>query len=158
MIELTDICKSFTLGDETIKALDHINFKVEKGEFVSIIGPSGSGKSTFMNILGLLDIPDSGRYMLDDIEIGKSSDNKLAELRNKKIGFIFQSFNLLSKITAIENIQIPLIYQGKSNEESKKIALELLERVGLKDRGTHLPKQLSRRTTTKSCNCKSSCM
>lgn len=158
MIELTDICKSFTLGGETIKALDHINFKVEKGEFVSIIGPSGSGKSTFMNILGLLDIPDSGRYILDDIEIGKSSDNKLAEIRNKKIGFIFQSFNLLSKITAIENIQIPLIYQGKSNEESKKIAIELLERVGLKDRGNHLPKQLSRRATAKSRNRKSSFM
>ncbi len=143
MIELVNINKSFSLGGETIKALDNINFKVEKGEFVSIIGPSGSGKSTLMNILGLLDVADSGEYILDGIEIENAHDNKLAEIRNKKIGFIFQSFNLLGKMNAIENIQIPLIYQGKSNEESKKIAYELLEKVGLKGREKHLPTQLS---------------
>lgn len=143
MIELKNINKSFYLGGETIKALDNINFKVEKGEFVSIIGLSGSGKSTLMNILGLLDIPDSGTYTLDGVQISTASDNELAKIRNTKIGFIFQNFNLLSKMTAIENIQVPMIYQGKTNEESKEIAYNLLEKVGLKGREKHLPTQLS---------------
>lgn len=143
MIELKNINKSFYLGGETIKALDNINFKVNKGEFVSIIGPSGSGKSTLMNILGLLDVPDSGTYILDGKQIDKASDNKLAKIRNTKIGFIFQNFNLLSKMTAIENIQVPMIYQGKTNEKSKEIAYKLLEKVGLKGREKHLPAQLS---------------
>lgn len=143
MIELTNINKSFHLGGETIKALDNINFKVKKGEFVSIIGPSGSGKSTLMNILGLLDVPDKGSYKLDGIQINNASDNELAKIRNTKIGFIFQNFNLLNKMTAVENIQIPLIYKGISNEESKKIANELLKRVGLAGREKHLPMQLS---------------
>ena len=143
MIDLKNINKSFYLGGETIKALDYINFKVEKGEFVSIIGPSGSGKSTLMNILGLLDIPDSGEYDLDGVNVSKAKENELAEIRNNKIGFIFQNFNLLGKMTAVENIQIPMIYQGKTNEESKKKAYELLEKVGLKGRENHLPSQLS---------------
>ncbi len=143
MIELTNINKSFHLGGETIKALDNVNFKVKKGEFVSIIGPSGSGKSTLMNILGLLDVPDSGKYILDNVEVQTASDNNLAEIRNKKIGFIFQNFNLLNKMTAVENIQVPLVYKGISNEESKKTAYKLLEKVGLKGREGHLPTQLS---------------
>lgn len=143
MIELRNINKTFFLGGEEVKALNNINFKVEKGEFVSIIGPSGSGKSTLMNILGLLDTPDSGEYILDNVEIENANDNELARIRNKKIGFIFQNFNLLSKLTAIENIQVPLIYQGLSNEESRKIGLEFLEKVGLKGRENHLPSQLS---------------
>lgn len=143
MIELNNICKSFTLGDETIKALDNINFKVEKGEFVSIIGPSGSGKSTLMNILGLLDVPDSGEYILDDIIIKSAKENRLAEIRNKKIGFIFQNFNLLTKMNAIENVEVPLMYRGLKREETKKIAYEYLEKVGLKGREKHLPTQLS---------------
>lgn len=143
MIDLKNINKSFYLGGETIKALDNISFKVEKGEFVSIIGPSGSGKSTLMNILGLLDVPDSGEYDLDGVDVSKAKENELAEIRNNKIGFIFQNFNLLGKMTAVENIQIPMIYQGKTNEESKKKAYELLEKVGLKGRENHLPSQLS---------------
>lgn len=143
MIELKDINKSFHLGGETIKALDHINFKVEKGEFVSIIGPSGSGKSTLMNILGLLDVADSGSYILDDIKINNASENSLAKIRNDKIGFIFQNFNLLGKLTATENIQIPLIYKGMKNDESKKKSYMLLEKVGLKGRENHMPNQLS---------------
>lgn len=143
MIELKNICKNFYLGGETIKALDNINLKIEKGEFVSIIGPSGSGKSTLMNILGLLDIPDSGSYELDEKKINTLSDNELAKIRNNKIGFIFQNFNLLSKMTALENIQVPLIYQGKTNTEATKKAYELLEKVGLKEREKHLPTQLS---------------
>ena len=143
MIELTDINKSFHLGDETIKALDNVNFKVDKGEFVSIIGPSGSGKSTLMNILGLLDTPDSGKYILDGVEVESAKDNELAKIRNNKIGFIFQNFNLLGKMTAVQNIQIPLIYKGISNSESKNRAYELLKKVGLEGRETHLPSQLS---------------
>lgn len=143
MIELKNINKSFKLGEETIKALDNVSLKVEKGEFISIIGPSGSGKSTLMNILGLLDVPDSGTYILDKIEVEKASDNQLAKIRNNKIGFIFQNFNLLGKLNAIENIQIPLMYKGIKNEESKKIAYKLMEKVGLKGRERHLPNQLS---------------
>ena len=143
MIELTNINKSFHLGDETIKALDDVNFKVDKGEFVSIIGPSGSGKSTLMNILGLLDTPDSGKYILDGIEVENAKDNELAKIRNSKIGFIFQNFNLLGKMTAVQNIQVPLIYKGVSNPDSKAKAYELLKKVGLEGRETHLPNQLS---------------
>lgn len=143
MIKLKNINKSFYLGGETIKALDNVSFNVKRGEFVSIIGPSGSGKSTFMNILGLLDVPDSGDYNLDGINVSKAKENELAQIRNNKIGFIFQNFNLLGKMTAAENIQVPLIYKGKSNEESKKKAYELLEKVGLKGRENHLPNQLS---------------
>jgi putative ABC transport system ATP-binding protein len=143
MIELKNICKAFTLGEETIKALDNIDFKVEKGEFVSIIGPSGSGKSTLMNILGLLDVPDSGEYILDGVAIKSAKDNSLAEIRNKKIGFIFQNFNLLTKMNAVENVEVPLMYRGVKHEESKKTAYEYLEKVGLKGREKHLPTQLS---------------
>jgi putative ABC transport system ATP-binding protein len=143
MIELKNICKAFTLGEETIKALDDVSFKVEKGEFVSIIGPSGSGKSTLMNILGLLDVPDSGEYILDGVAIKSAKDNSLADIRNKKIGFIFQNFNLLTKMNAIENVEVPLMYRGVKHEVSKKTAYEYLEKVGLKGREKHLPTQLS---------------
>ena len=143
MIKLTNIKKYFTMGDEQIKALDDISLNVEKGEYLSIIGPSGSGKSTLMNILGLLDIPDTGEYLLDGVNTKNLSDGSLAKLRNKKIGFVFQNFNLLTKLTAWENVQVPLIYQGKSAKESKKIAYQYLEKVGLKGRENHLPKQLS---------------
>lgn len=143
MIELKNICKSFILGGEEVKALDDVNFSVKKGEFVSIIGPSGSGKSTLMNILGLLDVADKGEYILDNITIKNASDNTLSEIRNKKIGFIFQNFNLLQKLNAIENIQVPLMYRGIKHETSKKIAYEYLEKVGLKGREKHLSTQLS---------------
>lgn len=143
MIKLINIKKYFTMGDEQIKALDDVTLHVQKGEYLSIIGPSGSGKSTLMNILGLLDVPDEGEYLLDGINTENLTDNSLAKLRNKKIGFIFQNFNLLPKLTAWENIQVPLIYQGKNAKESKKIAYKYLEKVGLKGRENHLPKQLS---------------
>lgn len=143
MIELKGIKKYFTMGDEQIKALDDIDLSVEKGEYLSIIGPSGSGKSTLMNILGLLDVAAEGKYILDGVDVEKMTDGNLAKLRNNKIGFVFQNFNLLSKLTAWENVQVPLIYAGKSAKESKKIAYEYLEKVGLKGREKHLPKQLS---------------
>ena len=143
MIELKNINKSFVLGDQEVKALNNINFKVKKGEFVSIIGPSGSGKSTMMNILGLLDVADSGEYLLDGISIKDANDNLLSEIRNKKIGFIFQSFNLLPKMNALENVQIPLMYRGMSKKETVKKAYDYLEKVGLKGREKHMPSQLS---------------
>ena len=120
MINLIKVNKSFTLGGETIHAIDNVTFNVKKGEFVSIIGPSGSGKSTLMNILGLLDVPQSGQYILDGLDVSKAKENELAMLRNSKIGFIFQNFNLLGKMTALENVQIPLVYNGMTNEQSKK--------------------------------------
>ena len=143
MIELKKVRKSFTLGGETIKALDNVSFSVDRGEFVSIIGPSGSGKSTLMNILGLLDVPDSGDYILDNIRIKDASDNKLSEIRNKKIGFVFQNFNLLTRLNAAENVQVPLMYRGEKHNKSIKTAYEYLEKVGLKGREKHLPTQLS---------------
>ena len=143
IIELKNVNKTFIMGDEVIKAIDNINFTVKKGEFVSIIGPSGSGKSTLMNVLGLLDTPDSGEYYLDEMLIQQLSDNKLAELRNKKIGFIFQNFNLLQKMTALENVQLPLVYEGLNHKEEVKLSYEYLGKVGLKGREKHLPNQLS---------------
>lgn len=143
MLDLKNIKKYFTMGEEQIKALDDITLHVTKGEYVSIIGPSGSGKSTLMNIIGLLDIPDEGEYILDGVNVKELNDNELAKLRNKKIGFVFQNFNLLPKLTAVENVQVPLIYYGKNNKEAKEIAYKYLEKVGLKGREKHLPKQLS---------------
>lgn len=143
MINIKNLNKSFYLGDEEIKAIDNVTFNVDKGEYVAIVGPSGSGKSTLMNILGLLDVADSGQYILDKSNIENLSDDELARIRNKKIGFIFQSFNLLGKLNALENVKVPLIYNGKTNDEAESIALSLLEKVGLKGRENHLPTQLS---------------
>ena len=143
MITMNHIKKTYQMGEEEIHALDDISFHVKTGEFVSIVGPSGSGKSTLMNMLGLLDVPDSGEYFLEDINILDLSDSELAEIRNKKIGFIFQGFNLLSKLNAIENVEVPLMYQGISGKKSKEKAEFYLEKVGLKGREKHLPSQLS---------------
>jgi putative ABC transport system ATP-binding protein len=143
LIEIKNLNKTFKMGEEKIKAIDNVNFKIEKGEFVAIVGPSGSGKSTLMNILGLLDVADTGEYILDGENVERLSDNKLAEIRNKKIGFIFQHFNLLPKMNAAENVQVTLMYQGMDTKESKDLSYKLLERVGLKGREKHLPSQLS---------------
>lgn len=143
IIEIRNLKKSFVMGDQEIKAIDDIDFNVEKGEFVAIVGPSGSGKSTLMNVLGLLDVPDSGEYLLDGMQVNKLSDSKLANLRSKKIGFIFQNFNLLQKLNSLENVKVPLIYQGMKTKEANKLAYEYLEKVGLKGREKHLPTQLS---------------
>ena len=143
MIELNHIKKYYKMGDDVVKALDDISLKINDGEFVSIIGPSGSGKSTLMNIIGCLDKPTSGEYYVDGIEISKYSQNQLAFLRNKKMGFIFQGFNLLQNLTAYENVELPLIYQGVSKSERKKIVLESLEMVGMSSRIKHKPSELS---------------
>jgi putative ABC transport system ATP-binding protein len=143
MIQISNLMKSYKLGGETVHALNNVSLNIDKGEFLAIIGPSGSGKSTLMNMLGCLDRPDSGEYHLDGKEIGKMNDNALATIRNQKIGFIFQNFNLLTKMTAVENVELPLIYRGASAKERREWAIESLTKVGLKDRAGHLPTQLS---------------
>ena len=143
MIEMQDIVKQYTLGGEIIYALDHVSLRVEKGEYVTIIGPSGSGKSTLMNLIGCLDTADSGTYLLNGKPIRKYREKQLAEVRSKQIGFIFQGFNLLPKLSALENVELPMIYQGVRASERKKRAVAALERVGLDERMKHRPNQLS---------------
>jgi putative ABC transport system ATP-binding protein len=137
------VSKEYVMGGEVLKALDGVSLTVGYGEFVAIIGPSGSGKSTLMNILGCLDTPTSGKYWLEGEEVSRLSDNRLAEIRNRKIGFIFQNFNLLPKLTALENVELPLIYRGMKSAERRERALEALRKVGLADRTRHRPSELS---------------
>lgn len=143
LIRIKNLMKSYQLGGETVHALNDVTLSIDKGEFIAIIGPSGSGKSTLMNMLGCLDRPDSGEYFLGGKEIGMMNDRDLATIRNQKIGFIFQNFNLLPKLTAVENVELPLIYRGTPGKERREIALNALLKVGLKDRAGHLPTQLS---------------
>ena len=143
MIDMTDVVKRYTLGGETIYALNHISLHVDEGEYVAIIGPSGSGKSTLMNIIGCLDTADSGSYVLNGKPIQKYRERQLARIRNKQIGFIFQGFNLLPKLSAQENVELPMIYQGVHAGERRRLAKEALERVGLSGRMKHRPNQLS---------------
>ena len=143
IITVDKINKTYKNGSLELQVLKNISFKVDKGEFLAIMGSSGSGKSTMMNILGCLDNQYEGRYILDGIDISKSTENELSEIRNKKIGFIFQSFNLLPRLTALENVELPLVYSSIPKEERHKRANELLEMVGLKDRIHHRPNELS---------------
>jgi len=143
MIKMDHIVKQYQMGTETVKALDGISLNVDEGEFVAIIGPSGSGKSTLMNIIGCLDVADSGEYLLDGQPIGSYSERQLAMIRNRKIGFIFQGFNLLGKLTAEENVELPLVYQGIHLSKRHKLVREALERVGLENRMKHKPTELS---------------
>ena len=143
MIELKNVSKIYQIGEERVHALDHANLKVEAREFVSVIGPSGSGKSTLMNIIGCLDTADAGEYLLDGTPIEAYSENELARIRNRKIGFIFQSFNLIPKLTAEENVELPLIYQKIRKAERSMRVRDALERVGLEKRAKHLPTELS---------------
>ncbi len=143
MIEMKNICKMYLVGDEQVRALDHASMHIDEGEFVSIIGPSGSGKSTLMNIIGCLDTADAGLYLLDGIPIDEYTENELAHIRNEKIGFVFQSFNLIPKLTAEENVELPLIYQGMKRSERAQRVSEALELVGLENRAKHLPTELS---------------
>jgi len=143
MIELRDVSKVYQIGDERVHALDHANLHVYPKEFVSIIGPSGSGKSTLMNIIGCLDTADAGEYLLDGTPIEAYTENELAQVRNKKIGFVFQSFNLIAKLSAEENVELPLIYQGVRTSERRERVREALARVGLEKRAKHLPTELS---------------
>ena len=143
MIDIQDLCKFYQVGDDRVRALDHATLHISPREFVSIIGPSGSGKSTLMNIIGCLDVADAGVYKLDGLPIGEYSENELAHIRNKKIGFVFQSFNLIPKLSAEENVELPLIYQKVPRGERQQRVREALERVGLQKRAKHLPTELS---------------
>ena len=143
LIDVKNIKKSYLVGDMNLNILKGISLEVERGEFVAIMGPSGSGKSTFMNILGCLDKPTSGRYVLDGVDVSKMKPDQLAEIRNKKIGFVFQGFNLLSRTSAVENVELPMIYAGVPAEERFERAKKALEKVGLKERMFHQPSQLS---------------
>lgn len=143
IITVDNINKTYKNGSLELQVLKNISFKVDKGEFLAIMGSSGSGKSTMMNILGCLDNQYEGRYILDGIDISKSTENELSEIRNIKIGFIFQSFNLLPRLTALENVELPLVYSSVPKEERHKRANELLEMVGLKERTHHRPNELS---------------
>ena len=141
MISIEKLSKTYDSGTLSVSALCEVSFQIKKGEFVAIMGPSGSGKSTLMNLLGCLDLPTSGKYRLEDVNIGNLKPNQLAELRNRRIGFVFQSFNLLPRATALENTELPLLYGRVTN--STKIAMQALERVGLKHRAQHKPTELS---------------
>ncbi len=143
MIELAGITKTYTMGENQVTALNNVNLSIKEHEFVSIIGPSGSGKSTLMNILGCLDIPSSGSYVLDGSEVSEMHDDELAEIRNKKIGFIFQKYNLLPKLSAVENVELPLLYQGIKPSDIRNRAMESLKNVGLLDKMSHRPSELS---------------
>jgi len=143
MIEMREVTKVYTTGKVAVEALRGIDLRIEKNEFISIMGPSGSGKSTLMNIIGCLDTPTQGSYLLEGMKVADLDPNRLAEIRNKKIGFVFQNFNLLPYATAFENVEVPLIFKGESYKSRKKRGEELLERVGLKDRADHRPTELS---------------
>ncbi|MBR4763672.1 MAG: ABC transporter ATP-binding protein [Lachnospiraceae bacterium] len=143
MIQFKDVSKIYRMGENSLRALDHANMHIREGEFVSIIGPSGSGKSTLMNIVGCLDLADEGEYFLDGQEIRTYKEDQLARIRNEKIGFVFQNFNLIGKMTAWDNIELPLIYQRLPRAQRKERVEEALRRVGLYDRRTHRPTELS---------------
>lgn len=143
MIKINSLSKEYVMGDNKLLALNDVSVSINKGEFVSIMGSSGSGKSTLMNIIGCLDVPSSGDYLFRDNNISNLNSNKLAELRNKDIGFVFQNFNLLPRLNALENVVLPLLYSGKNLKERNKLSLDALEGVGLNDRIHHRPNQLS---------------
>lgn len=143
MIKLENITKVYKMGDSEVHALAGVSLHIKPKEFVAVIGPSGSGKSTLMNMIGCLDVPTSGRYWIDGIEGSKMKDNDLADLRNKKLGFIFQQYNLLAKLTTFENVELPLIYKGLPANERKELVEKALDRVGLKNKMGHKPSELS---------------
>ena len=143
LIKVKNLKKQFQIGSETVNAIKDISFEVNEGEFISIMGPSGSGKTTLMNIIGCLDSPTSGEYHLDDNEVSMLNDNELASIRNKKIGFVFQSFHLLSRNTALNNVMLPLTYAGYDKNEALSRAKKVLDKVGLEDRVQHKPNELS---------------
>ena len=143
LIEFDEVCKYYQMGDTTVKAADHISMKIEKGEFVAIVGQSGSGKSTCLNIIGCLDVPTAGTYRLNCRDVGKMNRNELAAILNEMLGFIFQQYNLLPKLNLMENVEVPLVYAGVSRAERHKRAKEVLEKVGLGDKLKNKPNQLS---------------
>ena len=143
LIELKNVYKIYQMGEETVHALDGVDLTIDQGEFVAIVGSSGSGKSTAMNIIGCLDVPTSGTYHLGGVDVSTMGDDQQAEIRNKMLGFIFQQYNLIPKLSVLENVELPLLYAGVPGEERRERAIRSLERVGLADKGKNLPSQLS---------------
>ena len=143
LVEIRDICKIYNPGENEVKALDHVSLTIHENEFVAIIGQSGSGKSTLMNMLGCLDVPTSGSYYLHGQDVSHMSDDELSDVRNKEIGFIFQGFNLIAGLTALENVELPLIYRGVGKRERMRLADTALDKVGLAKRKTHKPSEMS---------------
>ncbi|GAF04733.1 ABC transporter ATP-binding protein [Saccharicrinis fermentans] len=143
VIEISEITKHYQVGTQVVKALQGVDMFIKRGEYVAIMGPSGSGKSTLMNIIGALDTPTGGSYVLNGTDVSRLSDDKLAEIRNKEIGFVFQTFNLLPRYSALENVMLPLIYAGLSKQERLKKGEEVVKRVGLENRASHKPNELS---------------
>ena len=143
LIEFREVCKYYQMGDTTVKAADHISFQIRKGEFVAIVGQSGSGKSTCMNIIGCLDVPTSGTYHLGGVDVSTMEDDQQADIRNKMLGFIFQQYNLIPKLSVLENVELPLLYAGVPADQRRERAIRSLERVGLADKKKNLPSQLS---------------
>lgn len=143
LVRVVDLCKVYNPGENEVRALDHVDLEIHKGEFVAIIGQSGSGKSTFMNMLGCLDVPTSGKYYLNGTDVSTMKDNDLSVVRNKEIGFIFQGFNLIANLTALENVELPLIYRGIDRKTRRKLAVESLKKVGLEKRMDHKPNEMS---------------
>ena len=143
IIRTTDISKIYQMGTETIRALKSVSIEINKGEYVAFMGPSGSGKSTLMNMIGCLDTPSGGQYILNDQDVSDMTENELAEVRNKEIGFVFQTFNLLPRATSLENVALPLIYAGYGKSEREDKAMKALDGVGLRDRAEHKPNELS---------------
>ncbi|MFW6279023.1 MAG: ABC transporter ATP-binding protein [Bacillota bacterium] len=143
MIQIKELYKVFQNGKIEVEALKGVSFNVEAGEFTAIMGPSGSGKSTMMHLIGCLDKPTSGTYLLDDVDVGSLNDNQLAEIRNKRIGFVFQQFNLLARTSVLKNVEVPLIYRGVKGRKRREIARDVLEKVGLEHRMDHWPNEIS---------------
>lgn len=143
LIEIQDMCKIYNPGENEVRALDHVNLTIDQNEFVAIIGQSGSGKSTLMNMLGCLDVPTSGTYILNGQDVSGLTDDQLSDIRNREIGFIFQGFNLIAGLTALENVELPLIYRGVAKKERDQLSRMALEKVGLKERMNHKPSEMS---------------
>ena len=143
LVEVKDICKIYNPGENEVRALDHVSVSIQEKEFVAIIGQSGSGKSTLMNMLGCLDVPTSGSYFLHGKDVSRMSDDELSDVRNREIGFIFQGFNLIANLTALENVELPLIYRGVGKKERRELAEAALEKVGLGQRMSHKPSEMS---------------
>lgn len=143
LVEIKDVCKIYNPGENEVRALDHVNVTIQEGEFVAIIGQSGSGKSTLMNMLGCLDVPTSGLYMLHGHDVSQLDDDELSDIRNREIGFIFQGFNLIPNLTALENVELPLIYRGVGKSHRMKLSEQALEKVGLGHRMDHKPSEMS---------------
>lgn len=143
LVDVQDICKVYNPGENEVRALDHVSVQIQEKEFVAIIGQSGSGKSTLMNMLGCLDVPTSGTYMLHGKDVSNMTDDELSDIRNQEIGFIFQGFNLIQNLTALENVELPLIYRGVSKKERMELSKEALKKVGLENRMDHKPSEMS---------------